>query len=90
MDIPAAVLVVLLVQAAIVVIWGARLTQRVKALEADIAPLKDEFHKLVVQVTRLDVKQDGIIEQLRDMNASLRWLREPASYMPSDLKRPGG
>jgi hypothetical protein len=65
-------------QAAGLVIWGARLTQRVKALEQEIEPLK----QLPVQFARIDVKLDGLLEQFKDMNASMRWLRTPAAGIP--------
>jgi hypothetical protein len=62
------------IQALGLVIWGSRLTQRVKTLEDEVAPLK----RLLVQVARLEVKQDGLLEQLKDLNASIRWMRQPA------------
>lgn len=65
-----------LVQLAGLIVWGSRLTQRVRTLEAEIEPLK----QLSLQVARLEVKQDGLLEQMKDMNASLRWLRAPADY----------
>ena len=65
-------------QAAGLVTWGARLTQRVKALEQEIEPLK----QLPVQFARIDAKLDGLLEQFKDMNASMRWLRAPAAGVP--------
>jgi hypothetical protein len=76
----------LIVQAVGLVIWGARLTQRVKTLEEEVEPLK----QLPIQFARMEVKLDGLSELVKDMNASMRWLRHPAEYEPSDLKRPGG
>lgn len=64
------------VQALGLVIWGSRLTQRVKTLEDEVEPLK----RLLVQVARLEVKQDGLLEQMKDLNASIRWMRQPAEY----------
>lgn len=72
------------VQGLSVVIWGARLTQRVKALEEEIAPLT----AMSIQVAKMEVKLDGLLEQVRDLNANLRWLRQPAEY--ETLQRKGG
>lgn len=72
-----------IVQAVGLVIWGARLTQRVKTLEEEVEPLK----QLVVQFARVEVKQDAMNELLKDMNASLRWLQQPPAYQPHDLTR---
>lgn len=61
------------VQIAGLLIWGASLTQRVKTLEAEIEPLK----ALPERFARIEARLDGMFEQLRDLNANLRWLREP-------------
>lgn len=58
------------------IVWGARLTQRVVTLEKEVDPLK----VLPVQITRIETRQDTWIEQLKDLNASIRWMREPADY----------
>jgi hypothetical protein len=29
---------------------------------------------------RIEVRLDGMAEQLRDLNASIRWMREPAEH----------
>jgi hypothetical protein len=71
------------IQAVGLVIWGASLTQRVKALEDDVAPLK----RLLVQVARMEVKQDGLLEQLKELNASIRWMRNPAEYRTPEHER---
>ena len=76
----------LVIQAAALLIWGARLAQRVKTLEAEVEPLK----QLALQFARMEVKLDGLLEQFKDMNASMRWLRAPAGYAPSDLSRQEG
>ena len=67
-----------LVQTVWLVVWGARLTQRVVTLEKDIGPLKD----LATQVARIAERQDMWIEQLKDLNAAIRWMREPADFGP--------
>ena len=64
-----------LLQAVWLVVWGARLTQRVVTLEEEIGPLR----ALATQVARIAERQDMWIEQLKDLNASIRWMREPAS-----------
>ena len=67
-----------LVQTVWLVVWGARLTQRVVTLEKDIGPLK----ALATQVARIAERQDMWIEQLKDLNAAIRWMREPADFGP--------
>ena len=67
--------VTLVVQAAGLLVWGAGLSHRVKALEDDVKPLAD----LLKQVTRLETRMEGILEQLKDLNASIRWMRDPAN-----------
>lgn len=67
------------------VVWGAKLTQRVLTLEKEIGPLKD----LATQVARIAERQDMWIEQLKDLNAAIRWMREPAGYSgPGAITRP--
>lgn len=58
-------------QIAALLIWGAALTQRVRALERDIEPLK----ALDIRVARIEARLETLIEQLRDLNASVRWMR---------------
>lgn len=65
-----------IIQALGLVIWGARLTQRVNTLEEELEPLK----AMSIQVAKMEVKLDGLLEQVRDLNANLRWLRQPAEY----------
>jgi hypothetical protein len=76
----------LILQAAWLLIWGARLAQRVKSLEAEVEPLK----QLAIQFARMEVKLDGLLEQFKDMNASMRWLRTPAPYAFDDPTPQGG
>jgi hypothetical protein len=61
------------IQAAGLLIWGASLTQRVRQLEADVEPLK----LLPERFARIEVRLDGMYEQLKDLNSSIRWMREP-------------
>jgi len=63
--------VTVLAQFAAVLVWGAALTQRVRALERDIEPLK----ALDVRVARIEARLETLVEQLRDLNAALRWMR---------------
>jgi len=56
-------------------IWGATLTNRVKAIEREIEPLKALSH----QVTRMDARLEGLLDQFRDLNAALRWRRDRAA-----------
>lgn len=69
-----------IIQAVGLIIWGARLTQRVKTLEEEVEPLK----AMLVQVTRVETKVEGLLEQFKDLNASVRWMRQPApDYQPT-------
>jgi hypothetical protein len=61
-------------QLAALLVWGAALTQRVRALERDVEPLKD----LDVRVARIEARLEALLDQLRDLNASIRWMRAPA------------
>lgn len=72
----AALAVTALIQMAGLLIWGAGLTHRVKALEEDLKTLKS----LPIDVARLQVTVNGVLEQLKDLNSSIRWMREPADF----------
>jgi hypothetical protein len=60
--------------------WGAMkatvtgLTGRVSALEGELRALDE----LKLDVARLETRLDALIEQVRDLNASIRWMRDPA------------
>jgi cell division protein FtsB len=60
-----------LAQLAALLIWGAALTQRVRSLERDLEPLKTVDGR----VARIEARLETLIEQLRDLNASVRWMR---------------
>ena len=62
-----------LVQLAALLIWGATLTHRVKAVEREIESLK----ALSTQVTRVETRLDVLVDQFKDLNAAIRWGREP-------------
>jgi hypothetical protein len=78
------VLTVLLNLAGYLVAWGvmkgtvADLRLRVEGLESEMSAMREINGKII----RLETKVDGIFEQLRDLNTSIRWMREPAEYMP--------
>ena len=50
------------------------LAERVKALEDE----RKAVSKLEIDVVRLETKLDALIEQFKDLAASIRWMREPA------------
>ncbi len=61
-----------LAQFAALIIWGATLSSRVKTIERDIEPLR----LLGASVARMEARLEGLLEQLRDLNASIRWGRK--------------
>ncbi len=61
-----------LAQLGALLIWGATLSHRVKTIEREIEPLKSLSH----QVTRMEARLEGLLEQFKDLNASIRWMRE--------------
>jgi hypothetical protein len=68
-----ALVLALAVQAGGLLIWGASLTQRVRRLEDEVKPLKLMPEKIAVVAERMD----SLIEQFRDLNAAIRWMRDP-------------
>lgn len=60
--------------------WGVMkatvvaLTSRVAVLEGELRALDE----LKVDVARLETRLDALIEHVRDLNASIRWMRDPA------------
>ena len=56
----------------------AALGLRVTALEAEIGAIGD----MKVKVAEIATRQDVWIEQLKELNASIRWMREPAGPEP--------
>jgi hypothetical protein len=73
-----------LFQFAGLLVWGATLTHRVKAIERDIEPLK----ALSLQVTRIETRLETLIEQVKDLNAAVRWTRGPAPSQSPRRTRP--
>jgi len=65
------------------VAWGAMrgqvaaLTLRIGALEGQMRALDE----LKLDVARLQTRLDTLIDQVRELNAALRWRREPAAEL---------
>jgi hypothetical protein len=60
------------------VAWGS-LHQRVKTVESRLAGLED----LDTRMARVETRIDGLYEQMKELNASIRWMREPSPpYRP--------
>lgn len=53
-------------------IWGARIDNRVKTLELS------KPADLGVAIARVEEKLTGLGKRFDDLNASIRWMREPA------------
>jgi hypothetical protein len=72
--------------------WGAMranivsLTGRVTVLEGELRALDG----LKLDVARLETRLDALIEHVRDLNASLRWMREPPEARPLRAGAPRG
>jgi hypothetical protein len=61
------------------VAWGA-LKGQVAALCARVAALEGQMRaleELKLDVARLQTRLDTLIDQVRDLNAAIRWMREP-------------
>jgi hypothetical protein len=58
------------------------LITRVTSLEGDMSKLVAGLQKLEVSNAKVETKLEGIVEQLKDLNASLRWAREAAPHDP--------
>jgi hypothetical protein len=54
----------------------AALASRVASLEGEMRALDE----LKLDVARLETRLDTLIEQVRDLNASIRWMREPSEF----------
>jgi hypothetical protein len=85
------VLVTVLVNAAgCLVAWGVlkgtvrALDRRVCALEAEIGAVTE----LKVAVAEVKTTLAFLLEQVRDLNAAIRWMREPADYTPAGVSGP--
>lgn len=65
-------------QLAGLLIWGATLNQRVKTLEEDAKPTR----QLSEAVFRLEERLNALVDQFRNLNDSVRWMRDPAEAPP--------
>jgi hypothetical protein len=59
-------------------IWGTRMSERVKVLEREMSEVKGVRDTVV----RMEAEVKGLRDDFRDLNASIRWMREPAGYGP--------
>jgi len=72
--------------------WGvmkgtvAGLASRVASLEGEMRALDE----LKLDVARLETRLDTLIEQVRDLNASIRWMREPVEPRPARGRKSAG
>jgi hypothetical protein len=79
-----AVMTVLVNAAGCLVAWGVlkgtvrALERRVEALEAELGTVTG----LKVAVAEVKTTLAFLLEQFRDLNASIRWMREPAAPAP--------
>lgn len=62
----------------------AALENRVKALEAEIGTLNE----LKVTVAEVKTSLGFLVEQFKDLNASIRWMREPAPTASPRRRKP--
>jgi len=72
--------------------WGAMratvvaLSGRVAALEVELRALDE----LKLDVARLETRLDALIEHVRDLTASIRWMRDPVESRPLRSMPPRG
>lgn len=72
------------------IVWLVRLEGRVNdahTLCAELGKKLDALQDMDVRVARIETRIDGLFEQFKDLNASLRWMRNPAEY--EKITRPG-
>jgi hypothetical protein len=62
----------------------AALENRVRSLEAEIGTLNE----LKVTVAEVKTSLGFLVEQFKDLNASIRWMREPAPTAPTRARSP--
>jgi hypothetical protein len=83
-------LTLLLNLAGYLVAWGALkstvkgLADRVSAHEADV----DAVGELRVQIARVETRLDGLLEQFRDLNSAIRWMRIDTMPAPDPSPAP--
>lgn len=76
------------------VAWGA-MKSSVKTLADQVAGLEGEagsVDDLRVQVARIETRLDGLLEQFRDLNSAIRWMRSDTapSLEPGSLPGAAG
>lgn len=67
--------------------WGV-MKQTVKSLDGRVTALEAEIKaidQLRNDVIRIGERQDMWIEQLKELNSSIRWMRDPAPIEPPPL-----
>lgn len=82
-------LTLLLNLAGYLVAWGV-LKGTVKTLADRVATLEGEagaVGELRVQIARVETRLDGLLEQFRDLNSAIRWMR--ADVVPPPEPGPG-
>ena len=75
------------------VAWGVlkstvrALTERVASLEAEAGAVAE----LRVQIAKIETRLDGLLEQFRDLNSAIRWMRADtvATVEPGSPRRRG-
>lgn len=68
------------------VVWLVRLEGRAHDAQRRCDELKERLSSLEdvdVRVARIETRLDAVFEQLRDLNASIRWMRQPAGREPA-------
>lgn len=68
------------------VAWGV-MQATVQALSGRIGTLEQEvsaFGEMKLALARMAERQDMLILQVRDLNAAIRWMREPPEPQPPD------
>lgn len=71
------------------VAWGI-LKTTVGTLKEEVEDLRDKVDALSdlhLKVVKIETRLDALLEQFKDLNASIRWMREPAAY--DKMGRPG-
>ena len=64
-----------IVNFALLLFWGGQMHQRVRSMELELRALQDMDSRMA----RVETRLDGLYEQFKELNASIRWMREPAA-----------
>lgn len=54
-------------------VWGGVTHQRIKTLEREV----DGMSGMDSRLARVEARLDGLYEQFKELNASIRWMRSP-------------